>query len=142
MIIALLAIIGLSIASYFTAIAYHWVQPDASWIPTFCRMDEKTCASIVFADEARVFRLPNSVLGQLYYLTLLVGGGVGGRRGRPVLRPAGRQHRDRRPGPVPFLLASVRPPRSMQIVFHGTWPQHRSLRPSLVTALRPPPLRG
>ncbi len=77
MIIALLAIIGLSIASYFTAIAYHWVQPDASWIPTFCRMDEKTCASIVFTDEARVFGLPNSVLGQLYYLTLLVGVGLG-----------------------------------------------------------------
>jgi len=76
MIIAILAIVGLAIASYFTAIAYHWVQPDASWIPTFCRMDEKTCASIVFTDEARVFGLPNSLLGQLYYLTLLVGVGL------------------------------------------------------------------
>ena len=84
MIIAMLAIVGLAIASYFTAIAYHWVQPDASWVPTFCRMDEKTCASIVFTDEARVFGLPNSLLGQLYYLTLLVGVGLGAVEG-PLL---------------------------------------------------------
>lgn len=81
MLIALLAVVGLSIASYFTAIAYRWVQPDASWIPTFCRMDEQTCASIVFTPQARVFGLPNSVLGQLYYLALLAAVGAGALEG-------------------------------------------------------------
>ncbi len=81
MLIALLAVVGFSIASYFTAIAYRWVQPDASWIPTFCRMDEQTCASIVFTPQARVFGLPNSVLGQVYYLALVVTAGVGSAEG-------------------------------------------------------------
>ena len=70
--IALLSLVGLLIATSFTAIAYRWVQPDATWIPTFCQMDEKTCASIVFTRQARVFGVPNSLLGQVYYLTLLV----------------------------------------------------------------------
>ena len=77
MLIAVLAVVGLSVSTYFTAIAYRWVQPDARWIPTFCRMDEKTCASVVFTPQARVFGLPNSVLGQVYYLVLLVGVGSG-----------------------------------------------------------------
>lgn len=71
MLIALLSVIGLLISSYFTAIAYRWVDPDARWVPTFCRMDEKTCASVVFTPQARVFGLPNSVCGQVYYLGLL-----------------------------------------------------------------------
>ena len=62
MLIALLAVVGLSIAMYFTAIAYYWIKPDARWIPAFCQMDEKTCASIVFTPQARVFGLLNSVL--------------------------------------------------------------------------------
>jgi uncharacterized membrane protein len=77
MLIAVLAVVGLLVSTYFTAIAYRWVQPDARWIPTFCRMDEKTCASVVFTPQARVFGLPNSVLGQVYYLVLLVGVGSG-----------------------------------------------------------------
>ncbi len=76
MLIAILAVIGLSIASYFTAIAYRWVNPDASWIPSFCRLDEQTCASIVFTPQARVFGLPNSLLGQFYYLALIMGAGL------------------------------------------------------------------
>jgi uncharacterized membrane protein len=68
-----LSIIGLVISSYFTAVAYRWVQADIRWIPSFCRMDERTCASIVFTPQARVFALPNSVLGQLFYVALIAG---------------------------------------------------------------------
>lgn len=68
-----LAAVGICIATYFTAVAYRWVRPDTRWIPAFCRMGEKTCASIVFTPRARVFGLPNSVLGQAFYLALLVG---------------------------------------------------------------------
>ena len=68
-----LSVIGLVISSYFTAVAYRWVQADARWIPAFCRMDERTCASIVFTPQARVFALPNSVLGQLFYVALIAG---------------------------------------------------------------------
>ena len=68
-----LSVVGLLISSYFTAVAYRWVRPDARWVPVFCRMDEQTCASIVFTPQARVFLVPNSVLGQLYYLGILLG---------------------------------------------------------------------
>ncbi len=70
--IAALAALGLLISSYFTAIAYRWVKPDANWIPSFCRMGEQTCASIVFTPRARVFGLPNSLLGQVFYVALMV----------------------------------------------------------------------
>lgn len=68
-----LSVVGLLISSYFTAVAYRWVRPDARWVPVFCRMDEQTCASIVFTPQARVFLVPNSVLGQLYYVAVLLG---------------------------------------------------------------------
>jgi uncharacterized membrane protein len=70
--IVALAAVGLLISSYFTAIAYRWVKPDANWIPSFCRMGEQTCASIVFTPRARVFGLPNSLLGQVFYVALMV----------------------------------------------------------------------
>ena len=66
----LLAVVGLLISSYFTAVAYRWMRPDARWIPPVCRMDEQTCASIVFTPQARVFGLPNSALGQVFYFAL------------------------------------------------------------------------
>lgn len=69
--VALLGLVGLAIASYFTAVAYRWVGPDAHWMPRFCRLDEKTCASVVFTDQARVFGPPNSVFGQVYYAALI-----------------------------------------------------------------------
>ena len=68
-----LAAIGFVISSYFTAVAFRWIRPDENWIPAFCRMEDRTCASIVFAPQARVFGPPNSLLGQIYYLALLVG---------------------------------------------------------------------
>ena len=72
-----LAATGLVIASYFTAVAFRWVRADAAWVPPFCRMDEQTCASIVFTPQARIFGPPNSVLGQVYYAALLAGTAVG-----------------------------------------------------------------
>lgn len=69
--IILLSTTGLVISSYFTAVAYRWVRPDAAWVPRFCRLGEASCASIVFTPRARLLGPPNSVLGQLYYLALL-----------------------------------------------------------------------
>ena len=69
--IGLLAALSFLISSYFTAVAYRWIQPDANWIPSFCRMGEQTCASIVFTPRARVFGLPNSLLGQVFYCALM-----------------------------------------------------------------------
>ncbi len=69
--IGILAALSFLISSYFTAVAYRWIKPDANWIPSFCRMGEQTCASIVFTPRARVFGLPNSLLGQVFYVALI-----------------------------------------------------------------------
>lgn len=68
-----LSVVGLTISTYFTAVAYRWIRADEKWIPAFCRMEEQTCASIVFTPQARVFGLPNSVLGQIFYVAIIVG---------------------------------------------------------------------
>ena len=73
----LLSLAGFAIATYFTAIAYRWVNPEASYLPGFCRMGETTCASVVFTPRARLFGLPNSVLGQVYYAALITGVATG-----------------------------------------------------------------
>lgn len=71
--LAALGILGLFISTYFTAVAYRWVSPETRWVPSFCRMGERTCATIVDSPRAKVFGVPNSVLGQLFYLALLAG---------------------------------------------------------------------
>ena len=80
-----LCVVGFGISSYFTGVAYHWVRPDTRWIPAVCRMGEKTCATIVFTPRARVFGVPNSVLGLLFYTTLAVVAISGGLDDRGVL---------------------------------------------------------
>lgn len=67
----MLSLVGFAISSYFTAISYRWIQADEKWIPKFCRMKEQTCASIVFTPKARIFGIPNSLLGQAFYSLLI-----------------------------------------------------------------------
>ena len=73
-----LCLVGFGVSSYFTGVAYHWVRPDTRWIPAICRMGEQTCATIVFSPQARVFGVPNSVFGQLFYASLALVAGSGG----------------------------------------------------------------
>ncbi len=75
---------GFLISSYFTAVSYRWVRPDLHWIPSFCRMGERTCASIIFTPRARLFRIPNSLLGQIFYIALLAGSWSGSLFAQPL----------------------------------------------------------
>jgi uncharacterized membrane protein len=72
-ILVLLPILGFLISIYFTAVSYRWIQADATWIPSFCRMGERTCAAIVFTPRARLLGVPNSILGQFFYMAILAG---------------------------------------------------------------------
>ena len=82
-----LCFVGFGISSYFTGVAYRWVAPDTGWIPAVCRMGERTCATIVFTRRAQVFGVPNSVLGQLFYVLLAMVAVAGGLN-EPVIRLA------------------------------------------------------
>jgi uncharacterized membrane protein len=66
-----LAVAGLAIACYFTALSYRLIAPDAAFIPRFCRLGETTCARVIDSPRARVFGLPNSLLGVFYYLAVI-----------------------------------------------------------------------
>ena len=72
LLLASCALCGLAIASYFSLVYYHLLEPDNRWIPSFCRMEKKSCIHILGTPEAAVFGVPNSLLGALYYAAILL----------------------------------------------------------------------
>ncbi|MFY9558121.1 MAG: vitamin K epoxide reductase family protein [Blastocatellia bacterium] len=66
-----LAAIGLYIASYFTLV-YYGIVPASIWLmPSICRLEERTCQTVLNTRYARVFGVPNSLLGALYYIVVI-----------------------------------------------------------------------
>jgi uncharacterized membrane protein len=85
--LALLALAGLAIAGYFTGVSYRLIAPDTPFIPRRCRLGAATCARVLDSPQARVFGLPNSLLGMAYYaavIGLVLAGGPGAASG-PLL---------------------------------------------------------
>jgi uncharacterized membrane protein len=70
--IAVLSAIGFYIAMYFTLVYYGFIQAENSIMPAFCSMKTHTCQSVLNTRFARVFGVPNSLLGVIYYLLILV----------------------------------------------------------------------
>ena len=68
----ILAAIGLYIAAYFTLVYYGRVAADTRLMPSVCRLEERTCQTVLNTRYARVFGVPNSLLGALYYPTVIV----------------------------------------------------------------------
>jgi len=64
----LCSLTGLLISLYFTLVTYRLMKPDQRFIPPVCRLTENTCLSIVDSPQARLFGVPNSLLGIAYYL--------------------------------------------------------------------------
>jgi uncharacterized membrane protein len=67
-----LAAIGLYIAVYFTLVYYGRIQANTKLMPRVCRLEERTCQTVLGTKYARVFGLPNSLLGGFYYVTVIV----------------------------------------------------------------------
>ena len=63
--------LGLSISLYFTMVYFKVMKPDQWFVPRVCRMEEGTCSFIIRTPDARIFGLPNFVLGLLYYTALI-----------------------------------------------------------------------
>lgn len=70
LLILLLAAAGLLLAAYFTGVTYRLIPADAPCIPRVCRLKEESCRRIVDTPRARVFGVPNSLLGMGWYLAL------------------------------------------------------------------------
>jgi len=63
-----LAFIGLYISVYFTLVYYGVVKPNARLIPRFCQLEGRSCETVLGSKYARVFGVPNSLLGSLFYV--------------------------------------------------------------------------
>ena|SRR5438445_5258500 len=66
-----LSAIGLYIAAYFTLVYYGLISANTRLMPSVCRLEERTCQTVLGTRYARVFGVPNSLLGILYYLTVV-----------------------------------------------------------------------
>jgi uncharacterized membrane protein len=70
--IVLLSLCGLADALYFT-LAYYGRIRKARWVPEiFCAREDSSCVTVVRTPYARVFGVPNSLLGIFYYVLLMV----------------------------------------------------------------------
>ena len=67
-----LAVIGLYIAAFFTLVYYGVLDAGTRLMPRVCRLEERTCQTVLSSRSARVFGVPNSLLGILYYGTVIV----------------------------------------------------------------------
>jgi uncharacterized membrane protein len=66
-----LALAGLADAFYFT-FAYYGRIRKARWVPEIlCAREGSSCVTVVQTAYARVFGVPNSLLGILYYLAVI-----------------------------------------------------------------------
>ncbi len=71
--IVVLSLGGLADALYFT-FAYYGRIKKARWVPEIlCAREGSNCVTVVQTPYARVFGLPNSLFGTLYYLVLIAG---------------------------------------------------------------------
>ncbi len=69
----ILSLAGLINATYFTLAFYRWIEASRLVPRSLCRTDESGCLSVIRTPYARIFGLPNSVLGMGFYLSLLAG---------------------------------------------------------------------
>jgi len=70
--IVLLSLAGLADALYFT-LAYYGRVRKARWVPEIlCAREGSSCVTVVRTPYARVLGVPNSLLGIVYYVLLIV----------------------------------------------------------------------
>jgi uncharacterized membrane protein len=73
--ICILSLAGLANVLYFT-FAYYGRIKKARWVPEIlCAREGSSCVTVVQTPYARVFGVPNSLLGIGYYLLLMAGVG-------------------------------------------------------------------
>ena len=71
--ICVLSLVGLADSLYFT-FAYYGRIRKARWIPEIlCAREGSACVTVVQTPYTRVFGLPNSLLGIVYYILLIAG---------------------------------------------------------------------
>ncbi|HEY6952691.1 MAG TPA: vitamin K epoxide reductase family protein [Bacteroidota bacterium] len=75
--VAVFSCAGLLISLYFTIVYYKPAAGIDRYVPSFCRIEPESCASLLGTRQARLYGMPNFVLGLLFY-TGLVGSALSG----------------------------------------------------------------
>lgn len=73
----LLAGIGLYAALYFLFVHYEIIETETGMLPSFCRLTDVQCASLVHSPDAHLFGMPNATLGVVYYVVVVAEGVFG-----------------------------------------------------------------
>ena len=68
----LLSLIGFLISLYFTLVYYQRIPANYFLVPRVCRMEESNCQTVLSTRDARVFGVPNFLLGLMYYLVIFL----------------------------------------------------------------------
>ena len=66
-----LAAVGFYIALYFSLVYYGVLKANSRMMPEVCRLEDKTCKTVIETPYGRVFGLPNSFLGAIYYTAVI-----------------------------------------------------------------------
>ena len=66
-----LAGMGAATSVYFAALGAGLVDPQSRRLPRICRMEARDCSSLLRSEDAKVFGVPNAVVGLLYYVAVL-----------------------------------------------------------------------
>ena len=72
--LTVLSSLGLLISLYFLLVYHKLILPNASYIPTFCRLDERTCETILHTPYARLLGVQNFYPGIIFYILVIVFG--------------------------------------------------------------------
>ena len=73
----ILAAVGLAISAFFTLITYGVVPPGGKSVRQFCRMDRDTCITVLGHPDARLFGVPNSLIGMFFYILVVASTAAG-----------------------------------------------------------------
>ena len=72
LLIIALSLAGLALSVYFT-FAYYGRIKKSRWVPEIlCAREGSSCVTVVQTSYARVFSVPNSLIGIVYYLAILI----------------------------------------------------------------------
>jgi uncharacterized membrane protein len=68
--VLLLCLVGFYISVYFTLLAYGRIWSGSRLVPALFRMGRGACSAVLHHPDARLFGLPNSLVGILYYAAI------------------------------------------------------------------------
>ena len=72
--VIILAALGLLISAYFLLVYYKFASPNTPLVPKFCRLDERTCETILHTPDAQLAGIPNFYPGIIFYILVIVFG--------------------------------------------------------------------